>query len=543
LNVRLARALLVASVFAALACGEPERARDVGETAAALRPDSPNTDELPPVFGPGEKVETFDSKAGAFRVHFSKQGPNAVPSADADGDKVPDYVQLVAAEYDEVGDFYAKELGFERPPSDESVPNDNGGDAHFDVYLVDFSTSSDGSFRAELCTSPSATRCPGYMKQENDFLGHNYASLSLATRILASHEYFHAVQAGYDAKAGANINEGTAVWASEQYDPSLEDLEGFVAGYLDRPDRGLGQEPIGPVDAFSYGSSLFFQFLSERHDRAIVRKLWEGLRDDVGAEGPEATWVHALDAVLKNAYDSSIADAFAEFSRWNLFTAGRADPERAYESGRMYPELKTKSVSLPFHDDAPRIFPLAAKFYSARASKSGTIALAVASDAALEGVRLLLAREDGSQIAELAEAAATDEASVKLEGVRAGDTIFAAVLNTKLAGDSQRPEVCLGAPSDVEACAGKGEKPDAGESDQPKGAAKGKSDGGCSVIAAPGARGIAAPAGWLLLAVALTCRSRLRRRRAGNRSPASRSASSGSSNSPACRPSCSSRRS
>jgi hypothetical protein len=542
--VRPARALLVVGTCAALAaCGEPDFAREAGVTAAALRPDSPNTDQLPPVFGPGEKVETLDSQGGSFRVHFSKQGQNKVPAADADGDGVPDYVQLVAAEYDKVGDFYAQQLGFERPPSDVSVPMDNGGDARFDVYLLDFSTSSDGSFSAEQCTSPAATRCPGYMKQENDFIGHNYASLSLATRILASHEYFHAVQAGYDAKAGANINEGTAVWASEQYDASLEDLEGFVAGYLERPDRGLGQEPIGPVDAFSYGSSLFFQFLGERYDRAIVRKLWEALRDDVGAEGPDASWVLALDAVLKDAYDSSIADAFADFSRWNLFTAGRADPERAYENGRMYPELKTKSVTLPFKEEAPRVFPLAAKFYSARASKSGTLTLAVASGASLEGVRLLLAREDGGQLAELAEASAADESSVKLEGVGAGDTIFAAVLNTKTEGDSQRPNVCLGAPSDVEACARKGssEKSDAGEGEEPEDDAKRESDGGCSVVAGTQPRGIW-PAALLLLAAGFTC-LRSRRRREENRKLADRSASNESSSSPACRPRCSSCRS
>jgi hypothetical protein len=549
--VRFVRARLVVRVVSACAafaaCGDPQAAREAGVAAAALRPDTPNTDELPPIFGPGEKVETFDSQGGSFRVHFSKQGPNKVPAADTDGDGVPDYVQLVAAEYDKVGDFYAKELGFERPPPDVSVPMDNGGDARFDVYLLDFSTSSDGSFSAEQCTSPSATRCPGYMKQENDFAGHNYPSLSLATRILASHEYFHAVQAGYDAKAGANINEGAAVWASEQYDPSLEDLEGFVAGYLDRPDRGLGQEPIGPVDAFSYGSSLFFQFLAERYDRAVVRKLWEALRDDVGAEGPDASWVRALDALLKEAYDSSIADAFADFSRWNLFTAGRADPERAYDNGRMYPELKTKNVTLPFQEDAPRVFPLAAKFYSARASKGGSLSLAVASDASLEGVRLLLARAAGDQIAELAEASAPGEPSVTLEGVAAGDTIFAAVLNTKTEGDSQRPTVCLGAPADIKACAGKGGrgKPDAGESEEPKDDTKRESDGGCSVIAGRESRGVTWPALLLLAASFISLRQRLRqrRRRAGSRNPADRPASNESSSSRACRPSCSSCRS
>lgn len=541
--MRPALALFVAGVCAALAgCGEASAAPELELSAAALRPDSPNTDELPPVFDKGEKVEIFDSPGGSFRVHFSREGGNAVPAADANGDGLPDYVTLVAAEYDKVGDFYANELGFDRPPSDATVPKDNGGDARFDVYLVDFSTSSDGSFRAEQCDTPSATRCPGYMKQENDFAGHTYPSLALATRILASHEYFHAVQAGYDAKAGSNLNEGTAVWASEQYDPSLGDLESFASGYLDRPDRGLGQEPSGPVDAFSYGSSLFFQFLTERFDREVIRQLWTQLRDDVDTMGPERSWVRALDVSLFEEHESSIADAFAEFTRWNLYTAGRADPELAYPNGAQYPELKTKSVTLPFRDDAPRVFPLAAKFYSARATKSGTVVLAVSSKTRLDGVRLLLAREAGGRIAEHAESIATDGASVKLEGVGEGDTIFAAVLNTRTEGESQRPDVCLGAPAEIKACAQPakdGEDSDAGESDE---SAKKASDGGCSVTAAQSRSG-AAP-GLLLLAALLTCRRRLqRRRRAESRNPADRSASSAASSSRASRPCCSTRRS
>jgi hypothetical protein len=510
-------------------CSEPSSepsASGFRVTLAALRPDSPNTDELPPVFGPSEKVEVLDSAGGSFRVHFSRQGANAVPLADADRDGVPDYLQLVAAEYDKVGDFYADDLGFERPPADDAVPNDNGGNARFDVYLVDFSTTSDGSFRAEQCAS--ATRCPGYMKQENDFAGHGYPSLALATRILASHEYFHAIQAGYDAKAGANINEGTAVWASEQYDPTLDDLEGFVSGYLERPDRSLAQEPIGPVDAFSYGSSLFFQFLSERYAPETIRQLWEALRDGVDRSGPSASWVLALDAVLKSTYDSSIADAFAEFSRWNLFTARRADPERAYASGRNYPELTTKSVDLPFADDTPRIFPLAAKFYSVRAKDSGALTLALHSDASLDGLRLLLAREAGGQISELKEARADEHASVTLENVGSGDTIFAAVLNTRTEGESLRPTVCLGSAAAIKACTGKGgaAEADAGEPDAGAPPESKSDDGGCSVHAPAMHRGqLRGVFACGLLFAALAIRRRPRRR-AESPSRAARSASS-----------------
>ena len=48
------------------------------------------------------------------------------------------------------------------------------------------------------------------------------------------------------------------------------------------------------------------------------------------------------------------------------------------------------------------------------------------------------------------------DGGVTLDDVASGDTVFAALLNTRLAGDSLRPDVCLGNAKDVEACAGKG---------------------------------------------------------------------------------------
>ena len=495
------------AALTALGCVDAEAAPHVIVSVEALRPDSPGTSELPPVFDPGDRVERLDSKDGTFRIHYARKGEHAVPAADADADGVPDYVQLVAAEYDAVGEFYANELGFARPAVDDAVRGDNGGDGRFDVYLLDFPTSADGAFVVEECAAPSARRCPGYMKHENDFAGRNYPTLARATRILASHEYFHAVQAGYDAKAGGVISEGTAVWASEAYDPTLTDLENFVSGYLDRPDRGLAQEVTGPVDSFSYGASLFFQFLSERYDRDVIRELWSAQRDS----GAGTAWVRALDDVLRAEHESSLADAFADFTRWNLYTAGRADPGVAYARGEGYPELKAKAVTLPLEDTGTRIFPLAAKVYSARAAKSGALQLALRSEGSLEGVRLLLAREVGGRIREVKEARADDAAAVTLEQVDAGDEIIAAVINTRLSGESARPDVCLGGASDTKDCAqARGvSASDAGRDDADAEGEAHERSSGCTVSARLGMRRDA----WWLIAVGAALGVAVRRRR------------------------------
>src|SRR5690606_16426915 len=145
------------------------------------------------------------------------------------------------------------------------------------------------------------------------------------------------------------LGEGTAVWASETFDPSLGDLEAFARGYLDHPDRPLDRPLPGPVDPFGYGAAIVFRFLEERHGAAVVRALWE--------ECVESEFLPALDAVLARDYGSSLAEELAELAIWNLYTADRADPERAYAEGSRYPLVAMEAIELPFASDPPlRVF-------------------------------------------------------------------------------------------------------------------------------------------------------------------------------------------
>lgn len=439
------RLLTVAAASGLLACAPPPAAWEQAE--APLRPDSPGNREAFR-FDPGDVVEAFDSPGGSFRIWFTRSGPHAVPGADAEG--TPASVLTVAQRYDEVAAFYEGELGFRPPLADDIVANANGGDARFDVYLVDFGGVGDGHYTREACLADAPSRCAGYMAQENDFRGYNYPSLDYAVRILASHEYFHAVQAAYDADQGSVLAEGTAVWATEQYDPSLSDFEAFVDGYLENPDRPLDEPLPGPVDAFSYGAGLVFQFLSERHGREIIPALW-ALCEDGAAGAADPYWVDVLDGLLQASYDSRLADEIEALGRWNLFTGPYADPEQSYAQGANYPAVKTEIRGLPMQDQRERYYRLSNTYYEANPGDREALTAALVGDADdLADLRLFLApRGNRRQL---------EPIPLDLQGgtvVPVGADWTTAVLwvsNGGQADQSRRPGVCFGSPAEVEAC-------------------------------------------------------------------------------------------
>jgi hypothetical protein len=454
----------LASVSLAACEGDVGTAPDVALATSALRPDARESGDLPPFFDLGTPIEQFDSDSGFFRIHYVRSSSHAVPAADANSDDVPDYVEQVAAEYDAVLAFYDATLGYSLPLADD--------DGRFDVYLLDFPNSADGSFVAEQCLPDHPNRCTGYMIQENDFAGRNYPSRSQATRILASHELFHAVQNAYLARSSVVVSEGTAVWASETYDGTLHDFEAFVGGYLSTTEQSLALDPVGPVAAYAYGSALFFRYLDERFGRDTIRELWEALRDD---PADEPQWIDALDRTLSERHQSSLAAAFEEFTRWNLYTGQRADPAVAYREGNGYPAVKEQTVVLPFEDPLVRVFPLAARFYSAKVATAGPIGVAL--DKPLEsqqGLRVMLAREANARIIELASLE-HGKSALHMDDVEAGDTVHLVLLNTRLSGESARPAICLGDPTELAACATAADPPNTSDEGSKR------SSDGCSV--------------------------------------------------------------
>lgn len=424
-------------------------------STGVLRPDHVSYPTSEPGFDPNETVESFVSPGGRVRVHFSRTGRNAVLATDADASGTPDFVELTARTYDAVRELYHGPLGLREPVSDAILGGANdGGDDLFDVYLVDFAGRGDGAYRQDACRSERPSECTGFMLQENDFRDYGYPSLEVAIRILASHEYFHAVQAAYDADQDVVFSEGTAVWATERFDVSLADFEGFIGAFLERPDRPLNVVSGGVVDAKSYGTAIFFQFLTERYDPLAVPSLLEDVADGAnGVADPE--WFTDLDPWLQRRYGVSFADALSEFAVWNLYLRERANAAWSYDRGNSYPAVAKEEIQLPYHLAAPRFFSASAKYFSAdvggRAEATAALVVAPGEEAELSGLAVFLAAVRGRAVSMAVEV--TDvTAGVDTVDLEAADEVIAVVVNTNPSGNSKRPDLCFGTLAEVAEC-------------------------------------------------------------------------------------------
>ncbi|AKQ63337.1 hypothetical protein A176_000249 [Myxococcus hansupus] len=401
---------------------------------AGVRPTSPSS--MPPRFDEGEAVESVASPGGRFRIHFSRAGSNAVPPADADGNGVPDAVDTVAAAYDRVADFY-ESLGFRLPPDDGWVAGDNGGDDRFDVYLVDFGGVADGAFRLDGCLEETS-RCTGHMLQENDFAGYNYPSYGEAVDILASHEFFHAVQAAYHPGLGSVASEGTAVWASERYRPALDDLERFTAAYLSRPDRTLVLDPEGPAVSFSYGTSIYFQFLGERFGDEVVRALWEE-----SVVTPSVRWPVLVETVLRRDWGADFNTAFAEFALWNMATGPRRALDAGYARGEGYARLTVAPRTLPVSEPSVRVAVASTRYFEVEGGTPFvTASFTPAEGEASPALHLLVAAVTPTQMLRVARAEGTGTLSAQVAASDASHVIVA-VVDGRLEGVGRYGRLCV----------------------------------------------------------------------------------------------------
>ncbi len=263
----------------------------------------------------------------AFCIHYVASGTNAVSLADANGDKVPDYVATVARTMDHVYATEVGRLGYRAPLSDAATAKAGTGnpDDRIDIYLAQLGNAGVYGYCAPEGDPAVSDQLPGYCVLDNNYAYGEYGARNplLPLQVTAAHEFFHAIQFGYDVNEDLWFMEGTATWVEDEvYDSVNDNLQYLWDSPLRYPSRSVDYSP----GLHPYGSWLFFRYAAEfLGDPGVVRAFWEA------AEPSGTQNRYSLEAIRSVvAARHSWSDFFLRFGLWNLLPPGTYSERSSY---------------------------------------------------------------------------------------------------------------------------------------------------------------------------------------------------------------------
>ena len=280
-------------------------------------------------------------------VHYTTSGVHAPYEVDVDvdpADGIPDYINRVAEVFEYVRDYQVITLEYSIPPVDFG----RGGDDRYDIYVQNLGAGFYGFTNPEDLIDEH--RANSYIVVENDFAGTYYSNNPVdGMKVTAAHEFFHAVQFGYDVfeydfDDPGNPStykpwwmEASSVWMEDIIYDDINDYLGYLPFFYGYSWMGLGSFSYnyGDPRAFHpYASCVWPIYLTERFHTGIIREIWEGC-GSIGGYNTLTATEEALQPV------TSLSKSFLEFSVWNFHTGSFADTTDFFSEGHLFPEMDT----------------------------------------------------------------------------------------------------------------------------------------------------------------------------------------------------------
>ena len=274
-----------------------------------------------------------------FRIHWDEAGRDAVPTADANSNGLPDFIDSVDYYLEYTWNVEINEYGY-LPP----LPDGRGLGPEIDVYLCDLNREYYGLARPEEDNPTGPNTVNGFLVLENDFIG--YPSPGIAgLRVTIAHEFHHIIQFSryrYDFSQ-ASLYEATSVWFERKIAPDVRDYLQYVREFLLAPqDVGLStQNVLG--SAAGYAHVLFMEYLEKKIGIAAIRRIWERFAS-------EGDMFKGIDLELRE-HDMNLENAFCEFAEWCYYTGTRATETKYFDDARIFPTMRAAVTRLFNHED------------------------------------------------------------------------------------------------------------------------------------------------------------------------------------------------
>jgi hypothetical protein len=251
--------------------------------------------------------------------------PDATDTTPANG--IPDYVDQALVIAENVWSTEVGTMGYRAPLSDVTSAN-HGPDGKLDIYLTNLGPQLYG-----YCTTddpgldtPGTFTASAYCVVDNNFTEPVFRILPPIQylKVTLAHEFFHAVQFGYDIGEDTWLMEGTATWMEDQVYDGINDNRQYL-------QNSPLKYPWIPLDhsarcCFQYGSWIWFRFLSETMGPGVIQEIWN--RAEAAPGGPDDYSTQAISHVLA-AHGTTFRKKFASFAVWNKISRQRYSEGKA----------------------------------------------------------------------------------------------------------------------------------------------------------------------------------------------------------------------
>lgn len=278
-----------------------------------------------------------------FRIHYtlSETNDNAVENIT--------YIETMASIFEEVYNHEINVLGYTIPPSDGT----EGGSNAYDIYVIN--TNAYGWTNYDY---PAVGDNENSLEKENNayssyiYIRNNYNGFPNTEleniQVTAGHEFFHAIQLGYDGDEAIWLMEATAVWMEEETYDDVNDCYQYMIKWFEKPHVSLSLRNY----FHEYGSYIFFKYIDEHlGGQDIIRKTWEQSR--IFDSNNEDYSIQSIDLALKE-HNHSFKKALNNMAIANrILSSDNSAGQYAYEETngyRDYLDQNNRSIQLGIHD-------------------------------------------------------------------------------------------------------------------------------------------------------------------------------------------------
>ena len=280
--------------------------------------------------------------SGHFRLHYTTSGFHAIDTKDQNNNLLPDYIESVIEVFDYVSNMLHDQMGYTKPPGDGyySTSRDKGGSDHYDIYIRSIPSKYYGYVQPEEYAQGKGDNEKSESRVEkNAFTSYmairnNYKNFVLEEleniKVTAAHEYYHAIQFGYDGWEKPWLLESSAIWMEEEIFDEINDCYQYMEDWFKYPHRSLDESGF-----HWYGSFIFFEYIEQHMGGTnAIRKIVEA---STKSNSREKDGSHlAIEEALKTI-GYSFQQALNGMSVANQIMSSTGTEEFSYEEAQDYP--------------------------------------------------------------------------------------------------------------------------------------------------------------------------------------------------------------